>query len=64
MSKAERDIRRKLRVLEYAEQRGNIAKACRHFGISRQTFYTWRSRYEKDGESGDILHIVGGTSAH
>ncbi len=56
MSSAERDIRRKLRVLKYFEQRGNIAKTCRHFGISRQTFYDWRSRFEKDGESGLINH--------
>jgi len=32
MSSAERDIRRKLRVLKYFEQRGNIAKICRDPG--------------------------------
>lgn len=21
----------------------NVAQACRHFGLSRQTFYKWRS---------------------
>ncbi len=35
MSKAERDIKRKLRVLRNAEVRGNIAETCRHFGIAR-----------------------------
>jgi transposase-like protein len=25
---------------------GNVAQTCRHFGISRQTFYRWRKRYE------------------
>jgi hypothetical protein len=28
MSKAERDIRRKLRVLKHYEERGNVAKTC------------------------------------
>jgi transposase InsO family protein len=25
---------------------GNVAHTCRHFGISRQTFYGWRRRYD------------------
>jgi transposase InsO family protein len=54
MSKADRDIRRKLRVFHYAEKVGDISKACRHFGISRQTFYDWKHRYERDGEEGLI----------
>jgi len=56
MSSAERDIRRKLRVLKYFEQQGNITETCRHFEISRQTFYSRRFRFEKDGESGLINH--------
>jgi hypothetical protein len=24
----------------------NVARTCRHFGISRQTFYRWRRRYD------------------
>ncbi len=32
MTKAQRDIRRKLRILTYAEEVGNISKACRYFG--------------------------------
>ena len=30
----------------------NIARTCRHFGISRQAFYRWKRRYEADGEAG------------
>jgi len=56
MSKAERDIKRKLRVLRYAELRGSVAKTCRHFGIARQTFYNWKSQYEKFGNEGLINH--------
>jgi molybdenum-dependent DNA-binding transcriptional regulator ModE len=36
MAGAPRDIKRKMRVLEYVRECGNIARACRHFGISRQ----------------------------
>src|SRR2546430_11667844 len=25
---------------------GNVAHTCRHFGISRQTFYRWQRRYD------------------
>lgn len=31
------DIRRKLRILNYAKELGNIAATCRYFGISRET---------------------------
>lgn len=34
----QRDIKRKLKILEYAQKVGNISKACRYFGISRQSF--------------------------
>ena len=51
MTKAQRDIKRKLRVLNYAKQIGNISKACRYFGISRETFYQWKRAYEQHGET-------------
>jgi transposase InsO family protein len=34
---------RRLRVLAYAEQTGNVAETCRVFGVSRTRFYEWRS---------------------
>ena len=43
MTKAQRDIKRKLRVLNYAQEIGNVSKACRYFGISRECFYLWKS---------------------
>jgi len=52
--KAKRDISRKLRILEHAKTTGNIAKTCRYFGISRDSFYTWRKAYNKFGETGLI----------
>jgi len=54
MTKAQRDIRRKLRILTYAKEIGNISKACRYFGISRQGFYKWEKAYAAYGEKGLI----------
>jgi len=50
MTKAQRDIMRKLRVLTYAKEIGNISKACRYFGISLEAFYQWKRAYEQHGE--------------
>ena len=47
VSKAQRDIRRKRQVLEYAVRIRNIRKTCRHFGIPRSLFYVWRGRSER-----------------
>jgi transposase InsO family protein len=30
----------------------NVAHACRHFGLSRKTFYKWNARYKAHGEAG------------
>ena len=45
-------IRWRMRVLEHALETGNIALTCRHFGISRPTFYKWRARFEEHGQAG------------
>jgi len=50
--KALSDIARKKRVFAYAEQVGNIAKSCRYFGISRETFYKWKKQYALMGDEG------------
>ena len=52
MTEDQREIRRKKRVLEYAERVGNNNIACRRFGIARSTFYLWRDRYQELGEAG------------
>jgi len=49
MPKELSDIRRKLKVLNYAKEIGNAA-ACRRFGISGETFYKWKRAYERDGK--------------
>jgi transposase len=30
----------------------NVASTCRHFGISRKTFYKWKRRYDEYGGAG------------
>ncbi len=52
--KSQQDISRKLKVLNYAKEIGNISKACRYFGICRETFYTWKRAFERFGEQGLI----------
>jgi transposase InsO family protein len=46
-------VRLRLKLLQMAEAspRG-IARACRHFGISRVAFYKWKKRFEEQGEAG------------
>jgi len=38
MTQAQRDISRKLRILNHAKETKNISKTCRYFGISREIF--------------------------
>lgn len=44
-------IRLKLVVLELATHMG-ITKACREFEVPRSSYYRWKQKYEKAGESG------------
>ena len=52
MNKAQRDIRRKTRVLEHAARIGNVRKTCRYFGVVRSGFYVWKKAYETHGAEG------------
>ena len=51
MTEAQREIRRKKRVIEHAEKIGHVGRACRHFGIARSTFYLC-DRYRESGDEG------------
>ena len=42
----------RLKLLQAATQAGNVARTCRHFGLSRKTFYKWRQRYHQHGDAG------------
>jgi transposase InsO family protein len=42
---------RRVRLIEYAARIGNVAEACRVFGVSRKTYYEWLKRAEQYGLS-------------
>ena len=42
----------RLKLLQAAGEVGNVARTCRHFAISRKTFYKWRQRYQAFGDVG------------
>jgi transposase InsO family protein len=55
MTKAEqtRLIAWRLRLLQHAEAfPGTVARTCRHFGVSRKTFYKWKQRRREHGDAG------------
>jgi transposase InsO family protein len=37
------------KMLQRAAATGNVARTCRHFAISRKTFYKWKGRFDADG---------------
>jgi transposase len=54
MTKEDRDIQRKLKVLRHAKKSGYVARTCRYFGVGRSSFYRWKAAYEQRGEAGLI----------
>lgn len=40
------DAKKRLAWFDYYRQSKNVAKTCRHFGISRKTFYAWHKRFD------------------
>jgi transposase InsO family protein len=49
----DRQVRRRLAILRHAEEMtGNVAMTCRYYGVTRQSFYTWKRRYEELGPEG------------
>lgn len=52
--KALSEIRHKLKILAEAKACGNISFICRHYGISRYTYYNWLQKYKTFGEEGLI----------
>jgi len=41
-----REARVRLAWMDFYSRCGKVAHTCRHFGISRQTFYRWQRRYD------------------
>jgi hypothetical protein len=49
----QRLVKHRLAVIRHVEEvTGNVARACRYYGISRPTFYRWLRRYEEKGLEG------------
>lgn len=40
------------RILQQAADELNVARVCRHFGISRKSFYKWKRRHAEHGAAG------------
>ncbi len=61
---AQKAARRKMSMLELAEDLGNVSKACRIMGYSRQQFYEIRRNYQTYGSQGLIDSLPGPRNPH
>lgn len=57
MPKEQREIRRKLRILQYANGISTVLKTCLYFGVGRSSFYRWRQAYAECGEA-DLINAL------
>ena len=64
MTTQKKVARRKLSLLELAQELGNVSKACRLMGYSRQQFYEIRRNYQTYGADGLIDRLPGARGPH
>jgi hypothetical protein len=66
VTQRDREIRRKMRVLDYAASVGSASQTCRYFGVGRAAFYRWKDVLAKEGAAGpsglgrDLLFALSG----
>jgi transposase InsO family protein len=61
---AGKTARRKLNLLELANDLGNVSEACRRIGYSREQFYEIRRNYQAFGSAGLLDKIRGPKNPH
>ena len=64
MTTEKKVARRKLSLLELAQQLGNISKACQLMGYSRQQFYEIRRNFQTYGADGLLDRLPGARGPH
>jgi len=62
MSLETRVIKSRLGLLGLAEELGNVSRACKYLGYSRDTFYRYKDLFEEGGE--DALRDLSGRKAN
>ena len=61
---AKKIARRKLSLLQLAQELGNVSKACRILGYSRQHFYEIRRNFQVHGAEGLLGRLPGAKGPH
>ena len=61
---AEQIARRKLSLLQLAQELGNVSRACPMVGYSRQQFYEIRRNFQVHGAEGLLDRLPGGKGPH
>ncbi|MGB0697237.1 MAG: helix-turn-helix domain-containing protein, partial [Rhodospirillaceae bacterium] len=64
MTTEKKVARRKLSLLELAQEIGNVSKACKVMGYSRQQFYEIRRNYQTYGADGLVDRLPGPRGPH
>lgn len=64
MTTEEKVARRKLSLLDLAQELRNVSKACKGMGYSRQQFYEIRRNYQTFGSAGLLDKLPGARGPH